>query len=244
MKIYTNTFDVAFPAPHRFWVAPYSDFAIGVKIVKGGEPLASNFTVKQGSTELEPQDDKIDGFTIFTVQSGATGSVEYTIEVEGLIQKQKLYQIVTDSTVFDVGSGGGDVPADVATKGWVNSQISGFAEESELTAYATTDSLTAYATTDSLTAYASKEYVTQETSAFVTAEGASQALSSTTLSAQQAVGWTRDYGIVGHDDPEMIGTEAPGLTSIQTAYESEWSDMSADAGEYPNTLFIVLPDPE
>lgn len=76
-------------------------------------------------------------------------------------------QVVTDSTVFDIGlsSGGGDVPADVATQSWVNSQISDFitedalsdyAEESSLTAYATTDSLTAYATVDSLSAKVGK----------------------------------------------------------------------------------------
>ena len=47
-------------------------------------------------------------------------------------------QIVTDSTVFDVGtSGGGDVPADVATKSWVESQISDFVEEDALTAFYT-----------------------------------------------------------------------------------------------------------
>lgn len=76
-------------------------------------------------------------------------------------------QVVTDSTVFDIGlsGGGGDVPADVATQSWVNSQISDFitedalsdyAEESSLTAYATTDSLTAYATVDSLSAKVGK----------------------------------------------------------------------------------------
>ena len=42
--------------------------------------------------------------------------------------------------------GGGDVPADVATKGWVEGEISGLAEKSELSAYATEDSLSAYAT--------------------------------------------------------------------------------------------------
>lgn len=85
MRVYSNDFDVATPAPRRFWVAPFSDFAIGIKLLKNGEPLDSNFTLKQGSTELEPQDDKINGYTIFQVQSGNTGAVEYTIEVEGLV---------------------------------------------------------------------------------------------------------------------------------------------------------------
>lgn len=55
----------------------------------------------------------------------------------------------------DIGTGGGgDVPADVATKTWVESQISGFVDESELTAYATVDSLSDYVETSDLTAYA------------------------------------------------------------------------------------------
>ena len=77
-------------------------------------------------------------------------------------------QIVTDSTVFEVGalSGGGDVPADVATQSWVNAQISNFITEDDLAGYATQDdisakadvsSLTAYAEVTSLTAYATKD---------------------------------------------------------------------------------------
>lgn len=47
--------------------------------------------------------------------------------------------------MFEVGgSGGGDVPADVATQSWVNSQISDFVDEDALTAYATKDELTAF----------------------------------------------------------------------------------------------------
>lgn len=46
----------------------------------------------------------------------------YSIDVPDAQQKFTLVQVVTDSTVFDVGgSGGGDVPADVATKSWVES---------------------------------------------------------------------------------------------------------------------------
>ena len=52
-------------------------------------------------------------------------------------------QIVTDSTVFEIDASGGDVPADVATQTWVNSQISDFVDENTLTAYATVDSLSA-----------------------------------------------------------------------------------------------------
>lgn len=161
MKIYTNVFDLARICPRRFWVAPYSDFKIGVKIAEKGAPSAKSFAVKAGLTELTPDEDKVDGFTTYTLKSADTGFVEYTIEVEGVSEKLKLVQITTDSTVFEVGgSGGGDVPADVATKTWVESQISDFVEEDALTAYATKDELTAYAEKTDLTAYAEKTDLT------------------------------------------------------------------------------------
>jgi hypothetical protein len=174
MKIYTNVFDLARICPRRFWVSPYSDFKIGVKIAEKGAPSAKSFVVKAGLTELTPDEDKVDGFTTYTLKSADTGFVEYTIEVEGVSEKLKLVQITTDSTVFEVGgSGGGDVPADVATKTWVNSQISDFVTEDALTAYVTEDwvesqisdfveedALTAYATKGELTAYAEKTDLT------------------------------------------------------------------------------------
>lgn len=173
MKIYTNVFDLARICPRRFWVAPYSDFKIGVKIAEKGAPSAKSFAVKAGLAELTPDEDKVDGFTTYTLKSADTGFVEYTIEVEGVSEKLKLVQITTDSTVFEVGGGGGDVPADVATKTWVESQISDFVTEDALTAYVTEDwvesqisdfveedALTAYATKGELTAYAEKTDLT------------------------------------------------------------------------------------
>lgn len=153
MRIYTNTFDLSRPSPRRFWVAPFSEFKIGVKIVADGQISDRDFTLKAGSVEFTPDADKVDNFTLYTIKSNDTGFVEYTVEVEGVAEKLKLVQITTDSTVFEVG-GGGDVPADVATQTWVNSQISGFVEEDALTAYATKGELTAYAETADLTAYA------------------------------------------------------------------------------------------
>lgn len=138
MKIYTQTYDLAKASPHRFWVAPFSEFKIGIKILEKGEISDKDFTVKAGSTEFTPDPDKIDNFTLFTIKSNDSGFVEYTIEVEGVAEKLKLMQIVTDSTVFEIDAGGGgDVPADVATKTWVNTQISDFVEEDALTAYYT-----------------------------------------------------------------------------------------------------------
>lgn len=107
MKIYTQTFDVAKQSPKRFWVAPYSDFKIGVKIVKNGTPIANEFTVKKNGVALEADEDKVDGFTTFTLQSAGTGNVEYAIDVSGVGETMKLVQIITDSTVFEVGGEGG-----------------------------------------------------------------------------------------------------------------------------------------
>lgn len=112
MKIYTQVIDIALQSPKRFWVAPYSDFKIGVKIVRKGTPVANEFTVKQGSTTLTADETKVDGFTTYTLKSGATGAIEYVVEVSGVAEKQKITQIVTDSTVFDVGGEGGSEPND------------------------------------------------------------------------------------------------------------------------------------
>ena len=157
MKIYTNTYDLAMPSANKFWVAPNSDFKIGIKVELRGQAYSGSFTLKQNGQTVTADEDKTAGFTTYTIKSGGPGSVIYTVDVPDAQQKFTLVQIVTDSTVFDVGgSGGGDVPADVATKSWVESQISDFVEEDALTAYATVDSLSGYAQTDDLTAYYTK----------------------------------------------------------------------------------------
>ena len=63
MKIFTQTYDLAKLSPHRFWVAPYSDFKIGIKILSNGELLNKEFVLKAGSTTFDPDEDKIDNFT-------------------------------------------------------------------------------------------------------------------------------------------------------------------------------------
>lgn len=148
MKVYTSIFDLSYPSNARFWVAPNSDFKIGLKIVNKGEDYTGNFVLKSGSTTFTADASKTAGFTTYTMKSLGTGAVTYEVEVPGAQQKFTLMQIVTDSTVFEVGalSGGGDVPADVATQSWVNSQISDFITEDDLTGYATQDELTGYAT--------------------------------------------------------------------------------------------------
>lgn len=81
MKIYTQEIDIALQSPKRFWVAPYSDFKIGVKIVKNGTPVNNEFAVYNGDTELTPDQDLTNGFTTYTLKSNGTGSVEYKVVV-------------------------------------------------------------------------------------------------------------------------------------------------------------------
>lgn len=158
MKIYTQEMDIALQSPKRFWVAPFSDFKIGVKIVKNGVPVENEFSVFNGDTELTPDDDLTNGFTTFTLKSNDTGSVEYKVVVDGVGETLKITQITTDSTVFEVGAGGGDVPSDVATQGWVedyvSAETSAFIDETALVPYATTsavDAAISTATTDMAT---------------------------------------------------------------------------------------------
>lgn len=133
-------------------------------------------------------------------------------------------------------SGGGDVPGDVATKGWVEEKLADYATEAELTsyaektdlsAYATEDSLSAYATEAELTAYASKEYVTQETSAFVTENDLTAYATVDSLSAK----------VTAAKDGN-----APLPTTMKSIYETAWATVSANADA--NTVYVVLPDPE
>ena len=99
MKIYTQTFDLAKPSPKKFWVAPYSDFAIGIKIENDGVPVEAAFTVLMGDIELNAETDKVAGFTIYNTASTETGAVKYAITCNG--QTFELTQIATDSTVFE-----------------------------------------------------------------------------------------------------------------------------------------------
>ena len=159
MKIYTQTYDLTKARPQRFWVTPFSDFKIGIKLLSKGELANKDFTVKAGSVEITPDEDKIDGFTIFTIKSGNTGFVDYTIEVAGIAEKLKLTQIVTDSTVFDIDV---QAPAGTATQEWVETYVtaetSAFIDETALAPYAKTSDI---ASTDA-TKVEMESYVTEQ----------------------------------------------------------------------------------
>ena len=239
MKIYTQTYDLAKASPHRFWVAPFSEFKIGIKILEKDQISDKNFTVKTGSIELTPDKDKIDNFTLYTIKSNDTGFVEYTIEVEGVAEKLKLMQIVTDSTVFEIDANSGDVPADVATQTWVNSQISNFVDEDALTAYATKDQLTSYVENSDLTAY----YTKSETSSATQLDGQFNTVSQRADSAYNLADSAN--GQLGDKVDHIAGGAAPEVFTITTYYESEYSQLSVlDPGWQPddNTMYVIIPD--
>ena len=153
MKIYTQEIDIALQSPKRFWVAPYSDFKIGVKIVKNGVPVENQFNVFNGDVELTPDQGLTNGFTTFTIKSNNKGSVEYKVVVAGVGETFKITQIVTDSTVFDIDL---QAPAGTATQEWVENYVtaetSTFIDETALAPYAkTSDIASTYATTSAMT---------------------------------------------------------------------------------------------
>ena len=239
MKIFTQTYDLAKASPHRFWVAPFSEFKIGIKILEKDQISDKNFTVKTGSIELTPDKDKIDNFTLYTIKSNDTGFVEYTIEVEGVAEKLKLMQIVTDSTVFEIDANSGDVPADVATQTWVNSQISNFVDEDTLTAYATKDQLTSYVENSELTSY----YTKSETSSATQLAGQFSTVSQSANSAYSLA--SEANGAVSHKVDHIASGAAPEVFFITTYYESEYSQLTAsDPGWLPddNTMYVIIPD--
>ncbi len=213
MKIYTQEMDIALQSPKRFWVAPFSDFKIGVKIVKNGVPVENEFSVFNGDTELTPDEDLVNGFTTFTLKSNDTGSVEYKVVVDGVGETLKITQIVTDSTVFEVGAGGGDVPSDVATKSWVETYVSAetsaFIDATALAPYAkASDVASTYATKTELSDYATtsamESYVAAQTSAFVTATEMGTAISTATtdMATQTWVG-QQNYATSAYVDAQI-----------------------------------------
>ena len=242
MKIYTQTYDLTKASPQRFWVTPFSDFKIGIKLLSKGELANKDFTVKAGAVEITPDEDKIDGFTIFTIKSGNTGFVDYTIEVQGIAEKLKLTQIVTDSTVFDIDA---QAPAGTATQEWVENyvtaQTSTFIDETALAPYAkTSDIASTYATKVELSDYATTSEMTSAISA-----------ATTDMATKTWVG-QQDYATAGATTSAIrdatsnkvtgsaIGS-APVVTNAVAVYASVWASMSASANA--NTLYVVLSDP-
>lgn len=119
MKIYTNTFDLRQPSEKKFWVAPHSDFKIGINVLgyNGTEMIypPSNIDLYKDGVKLTV--DSNDGnMTYWKIKSEGTGEVTYTVKAKRnnnkVVGELKLIQVVTDSTVYEQESGG-ELPADV-----------------------------------------------------------------------------------------------------------------------------------
>lgn len=127
MKIYSVTLDWREPLRQKLWVPPHSDFGIAVKIMKDGaviDPLEYWGVVYKGSRDtdpLTPETEPIGQWGVYLQKSGETGETVYLVDVmqegepgeEGdptdpvRVKTFYITVVTTDSTVFDVGKGGG-----------------------------------------------------------------------------------------------------------------------------------------
>lgn len=247
MKIYTAEFECSTPSPRKFWTAPRSDIAIGVKISEKGESLSGVTLTPDGGSPVQAESDKVAGYTVFKVNSGATGSVGYTAAAQG--KSFRLTQIVTDSTVFEVNAGGGSGPVgDYATEAWVEDKLTAYATTDDLGDYATQDyveqevsskaeasSLTAYATKQELEGYATEDYVTQE----ISSKADASALTAY-ATKQELEGYaTEDY--VDQEvsaKVEFYPADAAYVSGVKAVYEDQWAQISANQDAH--TMYVVL----
>lgn len=103
MKIYTNTIDLANPSTKKFWVAPYSDFSIGVKFVVNNKPIDGDVILKtKDGVELTSNGKYGDGFTVFNMKSAEANETTEYIAIAPNGQENIIVQNVSDSTVYDV----------------------------------------------------------------------------------------------------------------------------------------------
>ena len=108
MQIYSNIFSLNRPTDGQFYVGPNSEFGIAVKVLSNDSPLTG--AIYCG--DLTADEDKIDGYTVFTTSSTRESKV-YTIScAQAPGRTFKLQQTTTTSPVFQrggaSGGGGGD----------------------------------------------------------------------------------------------------------------------------------------
>lgn len=103
MQIYSNIFSLNRPTDGQFYVGPNSEFGIAVKVLSNDSPLTG--AIYCG--DLTADQDKIDGYTVFTTSSTRESKV-YTIScAQAPGRTFKLQQTTTTSPVFQRGGGGG-----------------------------------------------------------------------------------------------------------------------------------------
>lgn len=99
MKVYTNKFDLAFPNVRQITTPSYSDFGLAIKIVKDGDDFEAEFTLENDGQTITPEDNKIDGYTIYLLNSGEVGSTIYTVKCGD--QSFDMVCVSKDESVFD-----------------------------------------------------------------------------------------------------------------------------------------------
>ena len=99
MKVYTNKFDLAFPSVRQITTPSYSDFGLAIKILKNGDDFEAEFTLENNGQTITPEDNKIDGYTIYTLNSGGVGSTIYKVRCGD--QTFDLICASKDESVFD-----------------------------------------------------------------------------------------------------------------------------------------------
>lgn len=98
MKIYTELIDLSNDIRQTFFVSPFSDYKIGVKVVQD-----VGFKVMDGENELSPEKELIDGYTIYSLKSTTPGRKTYMVVCDNG-QKIPIVEVTQKSTVYDVGS--------------------------------------------------------------------------------------------------------------------------------------------
>jgi len=106
MKIYTNEFNLNERFDKAIWVAPQSDYKIGVKVTKDGSDVAlSSISVYEGSTLLSADETAVNGFKVYTRKSANPSTNILDVKIDG--EKKAAIKVnTTDSTVYDVDEKG------------------------------------------------------------------------------------------------------------------------------------------
>lgn len=102
MKIYTELIDLSNDIRQTFFVSPFSDYKMGVKVVQD-----VGFKVMDGENELSPEKELIDGYTIYSLKSTTPGRKTYKVVCDNG-QKMPIVEVTQKSTVYDVGSSNSD----------------------------------------------------------------------------------------------------------------------------------------
>ena len=99
MKVYANKFDLAAPSMRQVTVPSYSDFGLAVKVLRNGDDFGAEFTLENNGQTITPEDDKIDGYTVYLLASGEPGSTVYKVKCGD--QSFDLACVSKDASAFE-----------------------------------------------------------------------------------------------------------------------------------------------